>query len=100
LPETLRLGRVRLALLIFLLYTGCEAAAGAWVFSLLYEARNFAATSAGTAVSLYWCGLFASRVGYALLPSRTRPTAVIAASIVAALIGMAIVALGVHPIVD
>ncbi len=100
LPETLRLGRVRLALLVFLLYTGCEAAAGAWVFSLLYEARNLAATSAGTAVSLYWCGLFASRVGYALLPARTRPTAVIAASIVAALIGMAIVALGVHPVVD
>lgn len=98
--ETLRLGRVQLSLLVFLLYTGCEAAAGAWVFSLFYEARNFATTSAGIAVSLYWCGLFASRLGYAFLPARTQPATVTAMSIVIALGGMIVVALGIHPIVD
>ena len=100
LMETLRLGRVQLSLLVFLIYTGCEAAAGAWVFSLLYEARDFATSSAGIAVSLYWCGLFGSRLGYAFLPLRTPPAAVVATSIVAALAGMLIVAFNFHPIVD
>ncbi len=36
----------------FLIYTGCEAAAGAWVFSLLYDARGISTASAGTAVTL------------------------------------------------
>ena len=98
--ETLRLGRVQLSLLVFLIYTGCEAAAGAWVFSLFYEARDFATASAGIAVSLYWCGLFASRLGYAFLPTHTRPAAVVAVSIVAALAGTIAVALSIHPVVD
>lgn len=98
--ETLGLARVQLSMLVLLIYTGCEAAAGAWVFSLFYESRGFATTSAGIAVSLYWCGLFASRIGYAFLPVHTRPAAVVAPCIVAALLGMSMVALGVHPIVD
>jgi fucose permease len=98
--ETVKLGRVRLSMLVFLIYTGCEAAAGAWVFSLFYEARDFETTSAGIAVSLYWCGLFASRVGYAFLPVHTRPGTVITLSIIGALVGMVVVALNFHPIID
>jgi fucose permease len=98
--ETLRLGRVQLSLLVFLIYTGCEAAAGAWVFSLLYEARDIAMASAGTAVTLYWCGLFASRLGYAFLPTTVQPATVISVCIVTALGGMALLALHVHPAAD
>ena len=75
--ETLKLGKMQLSLLVFFLYTGCEAAAGAWVFSLLLEAREVPMASAGTAVTLYWCGLFASRLGYAFLPANVRPARVI-----------------------
>lgn len=98
--ETLRLGKVQLSLLVFLFYTGCEAAAGAWVFSLLYEARDIATASAGTAVSLYWGGLFASRLGYALLPADVSPDTVIKLCIVTALGGMLALALNIHPLVD
>lgn len=98
--ETLRLGKVQLSLLVFFLYTGCEASAGAWVFSLLYEARDIATASAGTAVSLYWGGLFASRLGYALLPADMSPDAVVKLCIVTALVGMIALASNLHPLLD
>jgi len=98
--ETLKLGKVQLSLLVFLIYTGCEASAGAWVFSLLYESRDFAMAAAGTSVTLYWGGLFASRLGYAFLPSTVRPANVITLCIVAALLAMIVLVLHVHPAVD
>jgi fucose permease len=100
LVETLRLGRVKLSLLVFLFYTGCESAAGAWAFSLFYEARDFATTLAGVAASLYWCGLFTSRLGYSFLPIHTRPAAVVSTCIVTALSGMIVVGIGFHPVID
>jgi fucose permease len=98
--ETLRLRRMQLSLLVFLLYTGCESTAGAWAFSLLYESRGLDTASAGAAVTLYWGGLFASRLGYAFLPASVRPATVVFVCIVAALTGMATVAAGVHPALD
>jgi fucose permease len=98
--ETLKLGKTQLSLLVFFIYTGCEAAAGAWVFSLLFEARDIAMASAGTAVTLYWCGLFASRLGYAFLPANVRPASVIGVCIGVALLGMVILIANVHPAVD
>ncbi|HEY0939384.1 MAG TPA: MFS transporter [Steroidobacter sp.] len=100
LVETLRLGKVQLSLLVFFLYTGCEAAAGAWVFSLLFESRDIATAAAGTAVTLYWGGLFASRLGYAFLPAATSPDAVIRLCLIAALGGVVTLALNLHPLVD
>lgn len=98
--ETLRLGKVQLSLLVFFIYTGCEAAAGAWLFSLLYEARDIATASAGTAVTLYWGGLFTSRLGYAFLPANVSPEAVVRLCIITALGGVLALALNLHPIVD
>jgi fucose permease len=98
--ETLKLGKTQLSLLVFFIYTGCEAAAGAWVFSLLYEARDIAMASAGTAVTLYWCGLFASRLGYAFLPANVRPASVIGVCIAVALLGMITLIANVHPAVN
>jgi len=100
LSETLRLGKVQLSLLVFLVYTGCEAAAGAWVFSLLYEARDIPTASAGTAVTLYWGGLFASRLGYAFLPADANPDSIIKLCLITALIGFVTLMLSVHPLVD
>lgn len=98
--QTLRLGKVQLSMLVFLIYTGCEVAAGAWVFSLLFEARGVATAAAGTAVTLYWVGLFGSRLGYAFLPASARPTVVIGVCIVAALISMLVLAVNIHPLID
>lgn len=98
--ETLQLGKVQLSLLVFLVYTGCESAAGAWVFSLLYEARDIATASAGTAVTLYWGGLFASRLGYAFLPANANPDSIIKLCMIAALAGVVTLIFNLHPIVD
>jgi fucose permease len=98
--ETLKLGKTQLSLLVFLIYTGCEAAAGAWVFSLLFEARDIAMAAAGTAVTFYWCGLFASRLGYAFLPANVRPAAVIGVCIGVALLSMLVLIAHLHPTVD
>ena len=98
--ETLRLGRVQLSLVVFLIYTGCESAAGAWIFSLLFEARGVATAAAGTAVTLYWGGLFASRLGYAFLPATVRPGVVIGICIVAALIGIVALLCNVSAAID
>lgn len=98
--ETLRLGKVQLSLLVFLVYTGCEAAAGAWVFSLLFEARDIATASAGTAVTLYWGGLFASRLGYAFLPADANPDSIIKVCMIAALAGVLMLMLSLHPLAD
>ncbi|MFC4308826.1 MFS transporter [Steroidobacter flavus] len=100
LVETLQLGKVQLSLLVFLIYTGCEAAAGAWVFSLLFEARGIATAAAGTAVTLYWGGLFASRLGYAFLPSNVNPESIVKLCMIAALAGVVTLLLDLHPIVD
>ncbi|MFL6617332.1 MAG: MFS transporter, partial [Povalibacter sp.] len=98
--ETLQVRKVQLSLIVFLIYTGCEVAAGAWVFSLLYEARHVATAAAGTAVTLYWFGLFGSRLGYAFLPVGVRPTRVIGVCISAALLSMIVLALHIHPFID
>jgi fucose permease len=52
---------------VFFVYTGLEAVAGAWAYSLLTEARGLAMMTAGTGVSLYWGGLTAGRIGAAFL---------------------------------
>lgn len=98
--ETLRLGKVQLSLVVFFFYTGCEAAAGAWVFSLLYEARDIATATAGTAVTLYWGGLFASRLGYVFLPAQANPDTVVRVCMFTALGSVAALALNLHPLID
>jgi len=70
------------------------------VFSLLYEARDIPTASAGTAVTLYWGGLFASRLGYAFLPADANPDSIIKLCLITALIGVVTLMLSVHPLVD
>jgi fucose permease len=73
LASTLRLRSARLAIAAFLLYTGLEAAAGAWIFSVLSMGRGLPMAAAGSAASVYWGGLAAGRVAFALLPAPWRP---------------------------
>ncbi|MGA8015369.1 MAG: MFS transporter [Candidatus Dormiibacterota bacterium] len=59
-----------LSLSLFFVYTGFEAAAGAWSASFLRLPDGFSATLAGISVFLYWAGLTAGRFGVAALGSR------------------------------
>jgi fucose permease len=67
---TLRLPVVWLSIAIFFVYTGIEAAAGAWGYSLLTEARGVPMTIAGAWVSGYWSALTAGRILSAMIASR------------------------------
>jgi fucose permease len=47
---------------VFFLYTGIEAAAGTWAYSLFTESRAVSMITAGTWVSVYWGGLTVGRL--------------------------------------
>src|SRR5262245_5001321 len=47
---------------IFFVYTGLEAAAGTWAYSLFTEARALSAMTAGMWVGLYWGALTVGRL--------------------------------------
>jgi fucose permease len=91
--DTAKVRTVRISMLVFFLYVGLEASAGAWICSLLYESRGFGMSSAGLAVSIYWGGLLAGRVACALLPWRYVPTNVVTCCIAMASIAMSVAAL-------
>ena len=60
--STLRLPVAWLSIAIFFVYTGLEAAAGTWAFSLFTEGRAIAMREAGLWVSIYWGSLTAGRL--------------------------------------
>jgi fucose permease len=60
--ETLRLPAVWLSVAVFFIYTGIEAAAGAWPFSLFTMSRSIEVGEAGLWVSVYWGSFTVGRV--------------------------------------
>jgi fucose permease len=71
--STLRLPVVGFSTAVFFVYTGIEAAAGAWSYSLLTEARAIPMMTAGTWVSVYWGALTAGRIFSAMIAGRVPP---------------------------
>lgn len=60
--RTWRLPVVWWSMSVFFVYTGLEAAAGTWAFSLFHEARAIPIHTAGTWVSVYWGALTVGRL--------------------------------------
>lgn len=60
--STLRLPGAWLSMAVFFVYTGIEAAAGTWIYSVLTEMRGMPAMTAGAWVSAYWGSLTAGRL--------------------------------------
>jgi fucose permease len=60
--STLRLPVMWLSIAVFFVYTGLEAAAGTWAFSLFNEARAMPMHAAGMWVSVYWGSLTVGRL--------------------------------------
>lgn len=60
--KTLRLPVVWSSMAVFFVYTGLEAAAGMWAYSLLTEARGVSTMTAGMWVSIYWGSLTVGRL--------------------------------------
>jgi fucose permease len=59
--STLRLPVVWISIAVFFIYTGLEAAAGIWAYSLFTESRGISVATAGVWLSLYWGNLTLGR---------------------------------------
>ena len=73
LRDALREPRVRGNALVFFLYTGAEATAGQWAYSLLTEARGMAPAAAGVAASAYWGSIFVGRLAFGAIAHHVPP---------------------------
>ena len=80
----LRLPRVRAGAAVFFLYTGIEASAGQWAYTLLTESRGMSPQAAGLAASVYWGSIFAGRIGFGALAHHVPPALLLRLSIAAA----------------
>ena len=78
---------VWLSVVLFLVYTGIETAAGGWAYTLFVEGRGISAQAAGLAVSAYWGGLAIGRVLAGLVANRIAPAALTRWSMVGMLVG-------------
>jgi fucose permease len=64
---------VWLSIVLFLVYTGIETAAGQWAYTLFVEGRGISAQAAGIGVSAYWGALAIGRVLAGLVANRIAP---------------------------
>jgi fucose permease len=73
----LRRPAVALNVALFYLYTGLEACAGQWSYSLLTEARGIPMGVAGAGSSLFWGSLMAGRIVFGAAAARTSAPALL-----------------------
>ncbi len=97
---TLGLPAVQLGIAAFFFYTGIEATCGAWLYSLLREARGAPMATAGSAVSIYWGSLMLSRVAFGLLADRWPLGLTVRRAVQTLFLGAAVLALDIGPMVD
>jgi fucose permease len=91
LRETLRVTGVRWGSAAFFVYTGMEAAVGAWSYSLLAVSRGFAMEVAAFWVSGFWAGLTAGRVLAGALAGVLRPELLLRLALLGLAAGTALV---------
>ena len=91
--EGLGVGAIRwppavwLSIVLFLVYTGIETAAGGWAYTLFVEGRGVSAQAAGLGVSAFWGGLAVGRVLAGLVANRVTPTTLTRWSMVGMFVG-------------
>jgi fucose permease len=81
----LRVPRVWLQVAIFFAYTGLEASAGQWAFTVLRDARGLSVEGAGTWTATYWGSIAFGRVAVGF--ARVGPDALVRAGTVGAAAG-------------
>jgi fucose permease len=88
----LRDPRVRLQAAIFFVYTGLEASAGQWAFTVLREARGLGVEAAGAWTAAYWACLAAGRVAVGFAVTRAGPDRLVRLGTLGAVAGAALYA--------
>nr|MCU0495578.1 MFS transporter [Chloroflexaceae bacterium] len=90
---TLRLPAAWLGIVLFFCYTGVEAAAGQWSYSLLTQSRGVAEDVAGVWVSVYWGTFTAGRIIFGLIATRFPLRLMLRLCLLLALLGAALISL-------
>ncbi len=92
---TLRRSGTWLGVAAFLLYTGLEASAGAWTYSVMRDVKQLPMVAAGHATSTFWAALMCGRMMLALVPERARPLRALAGCALGMSIGTVLIAMPV-----
>src|SRR5262249_30193993 len=90
-----RLPAIWLSVLLFFVYTGVEATAGQWPYTLFTEGRAIPAAVAGSWVGLYWASLTGGRVLFGFVANRVPPVVLLRLGMLGVLVGSALIWL--HP---
>lgn len=98
LGETMRRPALWLGVALFLVYTGLEASAGVWAYTMLTQAREVPATEAGVWVSLFWLGLTAGRFAFGWLVAHAPLLLLLRASLGAIVLGTLPLAIDLGPL--
>lgn len=98
--ETLRLGSAWLSTSLFVVYVGCEAALGTWVFTLLTGSRHIPAEIAGYLTSSYWVSFTLGRILAGWYTKRLGLKRVLDISILGALFGAILLLLNISSAVS
>jgi len=87
LPDTLRHPRVWFSVLLFFVFSGAEATAGVWAFTLLKESRGLATQEAGLLTAAYWATFTLGRILAGLYTARLGGPALIRTCLIGMLAG-------------
>jgi fucose permease len=85
--QTLVRPAVLMNVALFFVYTGLEATAGQWTYSLFTEARGMSPATAGTLASAFWASLMAGRVLGGALTTRLPAVTILKACLLMVPIG-------------
>jgi fucose permease len=92
-----RLGRVRLGVAMFFVYSGIEFGVAHWAYTLLTEARGVSLDGAAQAVTVYWASLLAGRVASGLVVERIASLTLVRLGMALAVVGAALLAVPLLP---
>jgi fucose permease len=87
--DTLRMPTMWFGIALFFMFTGIEATAGQWPYSLFTEARSVAPTVAGLWVSIYWGSLTLGRVVFGIVADHLEVTSLLRTCMLGVVLGAA-----------
>jgi fucose permease len=85
---------------LFFWYSGIEATASQWAYSLLTEGRGMSPRLAGASASIFWIALTAGRIGFGQLAARVTPDAILRATLLGCPLAAVLLWLDVSPAVN
>jgi fucose permease len=87
--DALGMGRVKLGILAFFVYSGVELGAGHWAYTILVQSRGLSPSAAGLVVSAYWTSIFVGRIAAGFVVERVGNVRIVRGATILAALGAA-----------